>query len=83
LENDILRIITEWDPMGLANIAPNDEYLKEANLIKNFIDCNAKLTVEELSEFIKNVFIEYFGEDEFTANEKEIKDVAKTLLIHN
>ena len=32
MRNFILKVISDWDPMGLANIAPKDEYLSEDTL---------------------------------------------------
>lgn len=60
--NEIKRVINEWDPIGLlAMECPEDEYHPEiADIAKRLKEIHS---VEEAARMIKQVFLEWFGEE--------------------
>ena len=62
LYSDICKIITEWDPVGIADISPKDEYYGEAGQIYDHIMSNDRITPEELGEAIQKIFSDSFDE---------------------
>ena len=50
----IKKIINEWDPLKIMDIALNNEYCNEINDIVNVV--NEQLTIFELSKKIHNIF---------------------------
>ncbi|OAB42097.1 DUF1871 family protein [Paenibacillus antarcticus] len=74
----IIQIITTWDPQNLMTHAPDDEYDYEAKRIENcmiFVESE-----EDLSERIKQVFFEQFGDD-FTKSLEECLKIAKQIIV--
>ena len=51
----IKKIINEWDPLKIMDIALDNEYCNEINDIVNVV--NEQLTIFELSKKIHNIFI--------------------------
>ena len=76
----ILGIINDWDPIGLTNITPKGEYLSEATKIEIFLNSNKNVSVEELSEYIKDVFIKNFDCKIFSFEIEDIKIIAEKIL---
>ena len=62
LYSDICKIITEWDPVRIADISPKDEYYGEAGQIYDHIMSNDRITPEELGEAIQKIFSDSFDE---------------------
>jgi hypothetical protein len=52
--------INKWDPMGLLNIAPQDEYFPEIKKIAEGLHSQA--SIDGIASLIKDTFTEYFGE---------------------
>ena len=50
----IKKIINEWDPLKIMDIALDNEYCNEINDIVNVV--NEQLTIFELSKKIHNIF---------------------------
>lgn len=67
----IKEVVSKWDPIGLMEFAPSDEYDDECCLIFNEF---AK-TQESLGEIIYKVFKDNFGE-EFRADLKKCLEIA-------
>ena len=80
MRNFILKVISDWDPMGLANIAPKDEYLSEVIEIENILSANKNITAEELSKRIKDIFVKNFDCEVFSLEIKEIMPIAEKIL---
>ena len=83
MRNFILKVISDWDLMGLANIAPKDEYLSEVIEIENILSANKNITAEELSKRIKDIFIKNFDCENFSFDVKDIKPIAEKILLNN
>ena len=80
MRNYILKIISDWDPIGLANIAPKDEYLSEAIEIENILNVNKSISAEELSKSIKDIFVKNFDCKVFSLNARDIIPIAEKIL---
>ena len=52
--------ISNWDPMNLLDISPDDEYSVEVKEIEEKI--HEDIDAEELTEIIYNIFVNNFGE---------------------
>ena len=66
IKQNIQEVINSWDPIGLMNICPEDEYEPEINKIS-------------LSEEIRKIFNFYFTSVYNSINEVE-EDVASKIL---
>lgn len=74
LFKSIKQVIDEWDPIGLLDFAPDDEYVEECQQIfENY--CN---DTNQLGEVIFNIFKKSF-EDSFTKNKEDCIDIAKMI----
>ena len=80
MRNFILKVISDWDPNGLKNITPKDEYLSEAIEIENILSANKNITAEELSKRIKDIFVKNFDCEVFSLEIKEIMPIAEKIL---
>ena len=69
----IKNIIDKWDPIGLKECAPSDEYEYECQLIFN----EYTKKQESLDKIIYNVFNDNFGEEFYIDLEKCIKVAAE------
>lgn len=76
--DEVKRMIDEWDPIDLLNIAPSDEYEYEVNQIIALLNHN--LTENELAAEIFEVFKNEFGDGVFTKDENECFDIARKIL---
>ncbi|WP_429951099.1 DUF1871 family protein [Enterococcus sp. AZ101] len=72
------KIINEWDPIDLFPMAPEDEYSQEIRKIMNVLKRKERLSVENLANTLKTIFIESFGDDIFFRNNE--LDIANKLL---
>ena len=74
----INEIIDRWDPMGLFPFAPKDEYTDESMLIEKALSkmMNSRLLGEE----IQRIFINSFGEENFTNSIDECVEIARLIL---
>ena len=43
IKQNIQEVINSWDPIGLMNICPEDEYEPEINKIVEFVICNKNM----------------------------------------
>ncbi len=60
IKQNIQEVINSWDPIGLMNICPEDEYEPEINEIVEFVISNKNINKMSLSEEIKKIFNFYF-----------------------
>lgn len=72
------KIINEWDPIDLFPMAPEDEYSQEIRKIMNVLKRKERLSVENLANTLKTIFIESFGDDIFFRDNE--LDIANKLL---
>ena len=79
IKQNIQEVINSWDPIGLMNICPEDEYEPEINKIVEFVICNKKINTISLSEEIRKIFNFYFTSVYNLINEVE-EDVASKIL---
>ena len=79
IKQNIQEVINSWDPIGLMNICPEDEYEPEINEIVEFVICNKNINKILLSEEIRKIFNFYFTSIYNSINEVE-EDVASKIL---
>ena len=72
------KIINEWDPIDLFPVAPKDEYSQEIKQVLNVLKKKEQLSVENLANTLKAIFIESFGDDIFFRDNE--LDIANKLL---
>lgn len=77
MKKEIAQVINNWDPIGIKNLWPEDEYLYE---IEVFLNNTGKVNVETLANEIDRVFKKWFGEDIFVSNGEKIKQVAQEII---
>lgn len=81
LQNSELRVrevLNKYDPAGVIYDDNNpDEYTPEINKIVSVITDN--ITVDELADYIHNVFVEYFDEG-IAGSKDKYQDIAKDIL---
>lgn len=80
MKKEIAQVINNWDPIGIKNLSPEDEYLYEIEEIEVFLNNTEKVNVETLTNEIDRVFKKWFGEDIFVSNCKETKQVAQEII---
>ena len=79
VKQNIQEVINSWDPIGLMNICPEDEYEPEINEIVEFVISNQNINKISLSEEIRKIFNFYFTSVYNSINEVE-EDVASKIL---
>ena len=79
IKQNIQEIINSWDPIGLMNICPEDEYEPEINEIVEFVISNKNINKISLSEEIRKIFNFYFMNIYNSINEVE-EDIASEIL---
>ena len=79
LNKKILNVINRWDPLELFPIAPEDEYCEEIKKIQKYIENSNELSTEKLAVKINEIFIQSFGEDDFSKSLEECRAVANQM----
>ena len=79
IKQNIQKVINSWDPIGLMNICPEDEYELEINEVVGFVISNKNINKMSLSEEIRKIFNFYFTSIYNSINEVE-EDVASKIL---
>lgn len=74
----INNIINQWDPIGLMDFCPSNEYHTEIEDIA--FQVNKDLSPDDLGAKIYNIFLDSFGEQCFRKNLSDCIDVAKIIL---
>ena len=72
--NEIKEIINLWDPMGLMEFCPEDEYETEVKGIRNLVVNNKNMDKKSLAQEIRNIFKYYFSNEY-----KSKKDIEENL----
>lgn len=76
----ITKIINEWDPIDLFPMAPEDEYVREIELLNKIIHGNTEISVEDLAVEIHQLFTKRFVSDVYLREQKECLKVADEIL---
>lgn len=79
IKQNTQEVINSWDPIGLMNICPEDEYEPEINEIVEFVISNKNINKISLSEEIRKIFNFYFMNIYNSINEVE-EDIASEIL---
>ena len=77
--NEIKEIINLWDPMGLMDFCPEDEYETEVKGIRNLVANNRNIDKKLLGQEIKKIFRYYFSND--YNSEKNIEENIASKII--
>lgn len=72
----VKKIINDWDPYSLFPYAPIDEYDEEIRVIESYILQNSKFKINELANFIKDLF----DEDLIVSEKQDYIRIAKKIL---
>ena len=75
---NVKEIINAWDPIGLLDYAPNDEYEMEINAVVNLLEITTD--TDKLTAGIFQIFLKSFGEGVFIKNKDECAQIARMLL---
>ena len=76
----INKILYDWDPINLKeSCVPIDEYLPEAQMIKDLI--LKSIDLNSLGDQIFNIFYEQFGKDLINFNYSDCKIIAEKILM--
>ena len=65
IKQNIQEVINSWDPIGLMNICPEDEYEPEINKIVEFVICNKNINKISLSEEIRKILASFVKKSNF------------------
>ena len=77
--NEIKEIINLWDPMGLMDFCPEDEYETEVKGIRNLVVNNKNIDKKTLAQEIKNIFEHYFS-NEYKSKQEIEEDIASKII---
>lgn len=80
MKQHITQIINEWDPIDLFPMAPENEYIREIEIVENIIIENSNLSIRELGYQIQKVFLDRFGSDVYTQNINDCFKIAEKIL---
>ena len=80
--NEIKEIINLWDPMGLMDFCPEDEYETEVKGIGNLVVNNKNIDKKTLAQEIKNIFEHYFS-NEYKSKQEIEEDIASKIIEKN
>ena len=77
--DEIKEIINSWDPMGLMDFCPEDEYETEVKGIGNLVVNNKNIDKKTLAQEIKNIFEHYFS-NEYKSKQEIEEDIASKII---
>ena len=80
--NEIKEIINLWDPMGLMDFCPEDEYETEVKGIRNLVVNNKNIDKKSLAQEIRNIF-EYYFSNEYKLKQEIEEDIASKIIEKN
>jgi len=80
MKSKITKIINEWDPIDLFPMAPEDEYIREIEIIDKIINDNTEISVENLATEIHQLFAKRFGNDVYLHEQIVCLKVATKIL---
>jgi hypothetical protein len=81
MEDQIKRIINQWDPMNLFPYAPSNEYSSEIQELCNFLE-NSRCYIisHDLGRKILAIFQSAFGEDLFLKSFDQCNEIAVKII---
>ena len=77
--NEIKEIINSWDPIGLIDFCPEDEYETEVRGIRNLVVNNKNIDKKSLAQEIRNIF-EYYFSDKYKSEQEIEEDIASKII---
>ena len=77
--DEIKEIINLWDPMGLMDFCPEDEYETEVKGIRNLVVNNKNIDKKSLAQEIRNIF-EYYFSDKYKSEQEIEEDIASKII---
>ena len=77
--NEIKEIINSWDPIGLIDFCPEDEYETEVKGIRNLVVNNKNMDKKSLAQEIRNIF-EYYFSNEYKSKKDIEENVASKII---
>ena len=77
--NEIKEIINSWDPIGLIDFCPEDEYETEVKGIRNLVVNNKNMDKKSLAQEIRNIF-EYYFSDKYKSEQEIEEDIASKII---
>ena len=77
--NEIKEIINSWDPIGLIDFCPEDEYETEVKGIRNLVVNNKNIDKKSLAQEIRNIF-EYYFSDKYKSEQEIEEDIASKII---
>ncbi|MBF1214423.1 MAG: DUF1871 family protein, partial [Fusobacterium periodonticum] len=77
--DEIKEIINLWDPMGLMDFCPEDEYETEVKGIRNLVVNNRNIDKKTLAQEIKNIF-EYYFSNEYKSKQEIEEHIASKII---
>ena len=80
--DEIKEIINLWDPMGLMDFCPEDEYETEVKGIRNLVVNNKNMDKKSLAQEIRNIFKYYFS-NEYKSKQEIEEDIASKIIEKN
>jgi hypothetical protein len=80
MENNVKRIIDQWDPMHLFPNAPSDEYSAEIGEICNFLKKTREYTLDDLGQGVLVIFQSAFGRDVFPKSFEQCRAIAVKII---
>ena len=80
--NEIKEIINSWDPIGLIDFCPEDEYETEVKGIRNLVVNNKNMDKKSLAQEIRNIFKYYFS-NEYKSKQEIEEDIASKIIEKN
>ena len=80
--NEIKEIINSWDPIGLIDFCPEDEYETEVKGIRNLVVNNKNMDKKSLAQEIRNIF-EYYFSNEYKSKQEIEEDIASKIIEKN
>lgn len=80
MNEKLICIINDWDPIDFFPMAPKDEYYGEIQRIQEYLDNNEMVNVRDLALKINEIFIQSFGEDVYMQNLEQCIMIAKDII---
>lgn len=74
------KIINEWDPIELFPLAPDDEYIREIEIIEKIVQNNSGISSNDLAYEIYHLFLERFGSEVFLCDIEDCLKIAMKIM---
>lgn len=80
MRNKIMKIINKWDPIDIFPMGPEDEYIREIELIEKIIEDNSEISTTDLAIKIHQLFTKRFGNDIYLCKKEDCIKIASEIL---